>query len=269
VSIDAVLIDREGGPDLSELRGVGLRGVGLRPVGVEAVGAVEVAYEIDLRSDSLGVVESEQSVAGRPVARAGKRLVDLAVAVPLLALAAPLLLALALAVRCTSRGPALFRQPRVGLGGRSFTLYKLRSMYVDAEERLVRDPELGDRYRRNGFKLPIDADPRVTRIGRFLRRTSLDELPQLLNVVAGSMSLVGPRPVLEVELDVLYGERSGCYRDVKPGMTGLWQVSGRSHVTHAARAELDVQYVENWTVVGDLVLLARTVPAVLRGVGAH
>jgi lipopolysaccharide/colanic/teichoic acid biosynthesis glycosyltransferase len=260
VSIDAVLIDREGGPDVTELRSANLHPL---------VGAVDGGYEIDLRPAPLVVGAPERSNAGRPLARAGKRLVDLAVAVPALALAAPLLLVLALAVRCTSRGPALFRQDRVGLGGRTFTLYKLRTMYVDAEERLVRDPELGDRYRRNGFKLPIDADPRITRIGRSLRRTSLDELPQLLNVVGGSMSLVGPRPVLEVELGALYGDRSRWYREVKPGMTGLWQVSGRSQVTHAARAELDVEYVETWTVAGDLALLVRTVPAVLRGVGAH
>lgn len=216
----------------------------------------EVAGQRDLR------VRSRQG-------RAAKRTVDVVVALPLVVLLAPAFLLLGLWVRLTSPGPALFRQRRIGRDGEEFTLLKFRTMCIDAEDQLRRNPTLAAEYRRNGFKLAIDRDPRVTKVGRLLRRTSLDELPQLLNVLAGAMSLVGPRPVLEDELVALYGPHRGSYEAVKPGMTGLWQVSGRSHVTHTARAELDADYISTWSFWRDVSLLVRTVPAVLRGVGAH
>jgi lipopolysaccharide/colanic/teichoic acid biosynthesis glycosyltransferase len=202
-----------------------------------------------------------------PVGRVTKRTVDLALGVPLLVLATPLLLALALAVRCSSRGPALFCQERPGRDGRPFTIRKFRTMHQGAEDELRTDPELAAAFAANGFKLADD--PRVTRVGRFLRRTSLDELPQLLNVVGGSMSLVGPRPVLTEQAVDLYGDRIDRYFAVKPGLTGLWQVSGRSSLTHDERAELDISYVEGWDVGTDVILLARTIPAVVSGRGAH
>lgn len=202
--------------------------------------------------------------------RIAKRALDLVVAVPLLVVLGPVLLALMALVRLTSDGPALFRQRRVGRGGEPFTVLKLRSMVVDAEDILACDDQLAAEYWSHGCKLTVDRDPRITPVGRFLRRTSLDELPQLLNVVAGTMSLVGPRPVLEDELSMLYDAAGRwAYEATKPGMTGLWQVSGRSQVTHADRARLDVRYVDTWTARADVVLLARTLPAVLRGVGAH
>lgn len=208
-------------------------------------------------------------VGTRP-GRIAKRTLDLVFALGLLVLLSPLLVALVVAVRLTSPGPVLFRQARVGRGGRTFTVLKFRTMVADAEERLQADPALAAEYRSHGYKLAVDRDPRITPMGRVLRRTSLDELPQLLNVVAGSMSLVGPRPVLDVELGAVYdaaGRRA--YLAVRPGMTGLWQVSGRSRLTHADRVSLDVAYVHSWSLGRDLVLMVRTIPAVLRGVGAH
>lgn len=201
--------------------------------------------------------------------RAAKRCFDLLIGIPLLVLALPVLALLAVAVRLSSPGPALFRQQRPGRGGETFTIYKLRTMRVDAEDVLFADPPLYDEFVANGYKLPLDRDPRVTPVGRFLRRTSLDELPQLINVVLGTMSLVGPRPVLLDQAEALYGEDIELYFAVKPGMTGLWQVSGRSSLTHEERAELDRQYVRCWTPALDVVLLARTVPAVLTARGAY
>jgi lipopolysaccharide/colanic/teichoic acid biosynthesis glycosyltransferase len=256
VSVDAVVIDPSS--DLALVPPEDLD----PPTGEAApTGSLAVVPDPALDLDGLAVRQ--------PLRRAAKRSIDLAVGLPAFLLLAPLLGLLAIAVKVSSRGPAFFRQERVGRDGECFVLWKLRTMRVDAEAMLESDPELGAAYRSHGFKLPIDQDPRITRLGRLLRRTSLDELPQLGNVIAGSMSLVGPRPVLAEELDALYGPRRAPYEAVKPGMTGLWQVSGRSHVTHAARAELDDQYVRSWSVRHDVALLLRTVPAVLRGVGAH
>ncbi len=173
---------------------------------------------------------------------------------------APLLLAVALAVRLTSRGPALFRQERVGLDGRSFRVFKFRTMDVDAEDR--RD-ELGELNEGDGLLFKIAADPRVTPIGKVLRRTSVDELPQLLNVLLGEMSLVGPRP-LAVDGEA-FEDHEHRRHLVKPGMTGLWQVSGREEQSWDDAVRLDLYYVENWSLAMDLLILVRTVVAVFRG----
>jgi lipopolysaccharide/colanic/teichoic acid biosynthesis glycosyltransferase len=201
--------------------------------------------------------------------RFAKRTLDLLVAVPALVLCIPLLLGLLVLVRLTSPGPALFRQSRPGRDGRLFRIFKLRTMQIDAEERLFADPVLYAEFQASGFKLPADRDPRITPVGRFLRRTSLDELPQILNVVGGSMSLVGPRPVLLDQAEELYGSDIGLYLAVKPGLTGLWQVSGRSNLSQDERAELDGRYVLDWSPGLDITLLMRTVPAVLSGNGAR
>ena len=176
----------------------------------------------------------------------------------------PVLLALALAVRLGSPGPALFRQGRLGLGGRRFEVLKFRTMCRDAEAALSEHPGLREAYLEHGYKLPSAADPRVTRLGRLLRRTSLDELPQLFNVLRGEMSLVGPRPVVPEEI-VEYGADADVVLSVKPGITGLWQVSGRNDVGYPRRARLDVAYVTNWSLLLDLRVLSRTPAAVLRG----
>jgi lipopolysaccharide/colanic/teichoic acid biosynthesis glycosyltransferase len=198
---------------------------------------------------------------------ATKWLVDRLAATVLVVLTAPLFLVLAVMVRLDSRGPALFRQTRIGRDGRRFRIMKLRTMVVDAEERLHRDG-LYDLYVESGFKLPPDIDPRTTRLGRFLRRTSLDELPQLLNVAKGEMSLVGPRPVVPDEL-TLYEDLQPVYLALKPGITGYWQVNGRSDIGFPERAELDAYYFNNRSLRLDLLILSRTVLAVLRREGAH
>jgi lipopolysaccharide/colanic/teichoic acid biosynthesis glycosyltransferase len=204
-----------------------------------------------------------------PMARVAKRTLDIAAVLPLLLVLLLVSPFVALAIKATSRGPVLFRQARIGRGGTPFSLFKFRSMYCDAEERLAADEELFEAYVDNGFKVPERCDPRITPVGRILRKLSIDELPQALNVLTGHMSLVGPRPVVPSEVFSLYGDDADAYLVCKPGLTGSWQVSGRSHVTHDDRVELDIAYAEGWTLWGDLVLLLRTIPAVLSGRGAH
>ena len=211
----------------------------------------------------LRVRDSEPST----LERAAKVTMDRLGALVSLLLLSPLLLAIAVSIRRDSPGPALFRQRRVGFGGRTFTIYKFRSMAGDAEERLRREG-LYDTYVANGFKLPAGDDPRITKLGAMLRRTSLDELPQLFNVLNGSMSLVGPRPVVPDEL-ACYGELASAYTGVRPGVTGYWQVNGRSDVGFPERAELDAYYYDNRSLRVDLRILVRTVVAVALRVGAH
>ncbi|MFI5889430.1 exopolysaccharide biosynthesis polyprenyl glycosylphosphotransferase [Actinoplanes sp. NPDC051513] len=204
-----------------------------------------------------------------PRLHGGSRLVkdvfDRLGALALLVAFGPLLLAVALCVRVTSRGPVLFRQVRVGRDGRLFRIFKFRSMYVDAEARLA---ELRHLNEHDGVLFKIRDDPRVTRVGQWLRRFSLDELPQLLNVVLGQMSLVGPRPPLPSEV-AAYADDVRRRLAVKPGMTGLWQVSGRSDLPWEEAVRLDLRYVENWSLSLDLVILLRTMTAVVRSSGAY
>jgi Undecaprenyl-phosphate galactose phosphotransferase WbaP len=205
----------------------------------------------------------------RPGPRLIKRFFDLAVASVLSVTLSPLLAWIAWRIRREDGGPVLFRQERVGRGGKRFLCLKFRSMVPDAEPRLHRylleHPEIAAEYQRN-FKLRDD--PRVTPIGRFLRRTSLDELPQLFNVLRGEMSLVGPRPLLPRELE-RYGDNIALYTQVNPGITGLWQVSGRSETSFADRSNLDAWYLRNWTLWYDIVILLRTVRVVFRREGAY
>jgi exopolysaccharide biosynthesis polyprenyl glycosylphosphotransferase len=177
----------------------------------------------------------------------------------------PVLLAIAGLVRLTSPGPALFRQVRVGVDGREFTIYKFRSMVADADRRKA---ELHGLDEGNGVLFKMRSDPRVTRIGALLRRYSVDELPQLLNVVRGDMSLVGPRPPLPAEVAEYCDDAARRLR-VRPGLTGLWQVSGRSDLSWEESLRLDLRYVDNWSLSLDLVILWRTVRAVARGQGAY
>jgi exopolysaccharide biosynthesis polyprenyl glycosylphosphotransferase len=177
----------------------------------------------------------------------------------------PVLAGLALAIKLDDSGPVLFRQTRIGKDGKPFTLYKFRTMVVDAEARLSDVTALNDG---DGLLFKIRKDPRVTRIGEGLRRKSLDELPQLINVLIGDMSLVGPRPALPVEADS-YGHHVRRRLAVKPGITGLWQVSGRSDLPWDEAIRLDVRYVENWSFVLDLQILWKTWSAVMHGDGAY
>ncbi len=202
-------------------------------------------------------------------AEAVQRGFDLLTAAILLLIALPLLAVIAVVVRCQG-GPILFRQDRVGRAGRTIGVAKFRTMITDAEDLLRSDPSLQAAYVANGFKLPPGHDPRLTKVGRFLRASSLDELPQLWNVLRGDMSMVGPRPVVPPEL-VEYTARNAeaAYLSVRPGLTGLWQVSGRSNLCYDRRIALDLQYLERRSLLGDLAIVARTVPAVLKRVGAH
>ncbi|WP_306639131.1 sugar transferase [Pseudarthrobacter siccitolerans] len=227
-------------------------------------------------TDVAGPRIHTQQVAGLPLIHVttptleggqgvAKRLFDVAVASALLLLASPLMLLLAVIVRVDSRGPIFFRQERVGIEGTQFTMLKFRSMVVDAEELLER---LAGENQGSGLLFKIKEDPRITRVGKILRRYSLDELPQLFNVVAGSMSLVGPRPPLPREVDA-YEHDVRRRLLVKPGLTGLWQVSGRSNLSWQDSVRLDLYYVENWSLAGDLIILLRTVRAVFQSTGAY
>jgi len=205
----------------------------------------------------------EPTFTGLP--RIVKGAFDRGVAALLLLLLSPVFLAIALAVRLTSSGPALFRQTRVGRDGTAFTMLKFRSMYLDAEERLR---ELHQQNEGAGLLFKMREDPRVTRVGRLLRKFSLDELPQLVNVVVGTMSLVGPRPPLPREV-ASYEAHVHRRLLVKPGLTGLWQISGRSDLSWEESVRLDLRYVENWSMAGDLQILWKTARTVLTGAGAY
>jgi exopolysaccharide biosynthesis polyprenyl glycosylphosphotransferase len=194
-----------------------------------------------------------------------KEAFDRTVAALALALLSPLLALIAVAVRLSSPGPVVFRQVRVGRDGKTFTVYKFRTMVVDAEKHLEALWELSEG---NGVLFKLKDDPRVTGVGRLLRRLSLDELPQLWNVLVGNMSLVGPRPALPTEAE-RYGRSTARRLLVKPGITGLWQVSGRSDLSWEDSVRLDLYYVENWSFAGDIQILWKTVSAVVRAHGAY
>jgi len=191
-----------------------------------------------------------------------KRALDVVVSAVALALLAPLFIAIAIAIKLDSRGPALFQHWRVGRRGRGFHCLKFRTMIENAEEVLAQDAHLKRLYRENHYKLPDEVDHRVTRFGRLLRRTSLDELPQLINVLMGEMSLVGPRPIVEDELEHYRGSER-LFLSVRPGMTGAWAVNGRHHVGYPSRSELELRYVRSWSIGKDFGILARTASAVL------
>lgn len=193
-----------------------------------------------------------------------KRLLDVCVSAMLLVLSAPIILVAAIAIRLTSPGSVLFKQERIGLNGRIFTLYKFRTMIADAHERRA---ELNHLNEMTGPVFKAKQDPRVTPIGRFLRKFSLDELPQLWNVLKGDMSLVGPRPPIPEEV-ASYHRWHRRRLSMKPGLTCLWQVSGRNNVDFDRWMQMDLQYIDNWSPSLDLKILLRTIPAVLSGRGA-
>ena len=198
-----------------------------------------------------------------------KRALDIIGAGVGLVLLAPFFLIVALMVRADG-GPAFFAHQRVGRGGKLFGCLKFRSMVIDSQARLesllASDPAARAEWEATR---KLKNDPRITRIGRFLRSTSLDELPQLINVLRGEMSLVGPRPVQEAEIDRYYGASAAHYMAVRPGITGLWQVSGRSETSYESRVALDVSYVSRPSLLADISILLRTPVAVLSRRGAH
>jgi exopolysaccharide biosynthesis polyprenyl glycosylphosphotransferase len=196
--------------------------------------------------------------------RFAKRATDIALTTVGLVVISPIMALIALAVKLADGGPVLFRQTRVGLDGSTFTMLKFRSMHTNAESRLA---QLRAQNPNVGLMFKLDKDPRVTRVGRFLRRYSLDELPQLFNILGGSMSLVGPRPPLQSEVAV-YGDHARRRLLVTPGLTGLWQVSGRSLLSWEETVRLDLRYVENWNLTLDLLIIWKTIFAVLAKRGA-
>jgi undecaprenyl-phosphate galactose phosphotransferase len=204
----------------------------------------------------------------RPATRLTKMAFDILVAAFLLAIVSIPLLIIVLIIRLDG-GPALYAHRRVGAGGRPFNCLKFRTMVPDSErvlaEVLAKDSAKAAQWTATR---KLTNDPRVTRVGRFLRNSSLDELPQLINVLRLEMSLVGPRPIVESEIP-LYGEGFAQYCAVRPGMTGLWQVSGRSDISYERRVQLDTWYVDNWSFGHDMIVLLRTIPAVLGGEGAR
>lgn len=227
-------------------------------------------------TDIAGPRIHTQQVAGLPLIhvttptleggqRVAKRMFDIVVSGLLIVLASPLMGFIAVLVRTDSQGPVLFKQDRVGIEGRHFQMLKFRSMVVDAE---ARQSELQHRNEGQGVLFKIKNDPRITRVGVALRKYSLDELPQLFNIIAGSMSLVGPRPPLPREVEA-YESDVRRRLLVKPGLTGLWQVSGRSNLSWQDSVRLDLYYVENWSLAGDLVIILRTVRAVFHSTGAY
>jgi exopolysaccharide biosynthesis polyprenyl glycosylphosphotransferase len=207
-------------------------------------------------------VEKPEFSGGKRVLKA---VTDRLAAILLVAVLSPIFIGTWLAVRLTTPGDGFFRQTRVGKDGKEFRIWKFRSMYSDAEARLA---VLGDQSDGNGVLFKMKEDPRVTRVGAFIRRYSIDELPQLFNVVTGSMSLVGPRPQLPSEVAHL-GDDVRRRLLVKPGLTGLWQVSGRSDLSWEETVRLDLRYVENWSLGQDALILWKTASAVLRGDGAY
>ena len=254
-----------------ELAGQSLRRLSwaLEQRGIELIvspGIIEVAGpRISVRPVAgLSLLHLERpSVSGGP--HLMKAVFDRVVALGFIVLLAPVLIGLALAVRLSSPGPVLFRQQRVGRAGVEFTMLKFRSMYSDAEQRLCDLYALSDG---NGVVFKMRDDPRMTPLGRWIRRFSLDELPQLFNVLRGDMSLVGPRPPLSEEV-ALYAADDSRRMLVKPGITGLWQVSGRSDLSWDESVRLDLRYVDNWSMTLDLLILWKTVRAVIYGAGAY
>ena len=242
-----------------QLEGTGIRLV-LAPSLVDVAGPrIHVSQVAGL---PLLQVESPRFTGPKAVVKSGLDIIGATLGLLVLS---PLLLAVAVAIRVGDGGPAFFRQTRVGLGGRTFEMWKFRSMHVDAERRLA---DLRERAHGNGVLFKMKDDPRITPVGRVIRRFSIDELPQLLNVLTRQMSLVGPRPPLMSEVATYATDVHRRFL-VKPGMTGLWQVSGRSDLSWEESVRLDLYYVENWSCVGDLIILARTVLAVVGSSGAY
>jgi exopolysaccharide production protein ExoY len=223
------------------------------------------------RGGRFSIKPPRDGEGGRPApVHWAKRALDLVIAIALLIFVSPLMIALAIAIRLQDGGPALFRQARVGCGGKAFTCYKFRTMVQDADARLdhilATDPVAAAEW---AATQKLRNDPRILGwVGRFLRVTSLDELPQLFNIIRGDMSVVGPRPIVRSEVP-RYSSLYHYYKSVRPGVTGLWQISGRNNTSYRRRICLDAAYARRWCVALDLWILWRTIPAVLFRRGAY
>ncbi len=226
----------------------------------------DVKFFFHNRMILMSIKNSLKSPFNRLVKRSFDIIISLIIMIPLL----PLLMILSVVISIDSKGPVFFSQERVGFSGKKFRCYKFRSMYKDAESRLQsmlsKDKKLMAEWKLNR---KIKNDPRITKIGQFLRKTSLDELPQIFNVLKGDMSLVGPRPAFQEELEELYQNFSAYYYEVHPGITGLWQISGRSNLSFKKRVSLDVWYVTNWNLWLDIIILLITPSVVFKKEGAY
>lgn len=227
----------------------------LAPIGIGAVAAIR-----HRRRQRLDSVKRKVGAAYQ----VAKRTLDITLASLLLVALSPLFAIVALLVRLDSPGPILFRRRVIGKHGKSFDMFKFRSMVEGAEQILESNEGLKNEYYVN---CKLKSDPRVTQLGRFLRKTSLDELPQLLNVILGNMAFVGPRPIHADEVD-LYGQEFSRFTTVKPGITGLWQTRGRSNTSYEERVKMDMLYIEQRSVLLDVLIIACTIPAVLLKRGA-
>jgi len=224
-------------------------------------------YTGDLQNADF--VMKENTPSTRHVSGFLKRTIDILIASVAGIFLLPILIPIALIIRLSDSGPILFRQKRIGRDGKEFMLYKFRSMVPDAGERLDNLLKTDPNARAEWMATQkLENDPRITPFGEFLRKSSLDELPQILNILKGHMAVVGPRPIVKGEIEK-YGEFFKLYCSVRPGLTGLWQVSGRSETTYATRVALDVEYVKAHSVLMDFKILLMTIPAVLRRAGAR
>jgi exopolysaccharide biosynthesis polyprenyl glycosylphosphotransferase len=227
-------------------------------------------YDFDAARIGLDMVDKVPLLSFEPVARDEhalliKRFVDLTLTIVALPLLIPVFALVAAAIKLDSPGPAVFVQERVGLHKRRFRMYKFRSMVVDAEARMAEIEHLNEA---EGPNFKIENDPRLTRVGRFIRKTSIDELPQLINVLVGDMSLVGPRPMSIRDVDLFDRGIQRKRFSVRPGLTCLWQISGRSNLSFDDWLRLDLRYISDWSLTLDLKILAMTVPSVIKGSGA-
>jgi exopolysaccharide biosynthesis polyprenyl glycosylphosphotransferase len=285
--VATAITDEPGAPDLGEVLAV------TRPDTVIVVGSdtsssrindlswrLDPGQQLVVAPQLVGVAGSRihtRPVSGLPLIhvetpsydgpkRFAKRAFDLVLGLGLLFLLWPLFLVTAIMITLTSRGPVFYGQERIGLSGEPFTMLKFRSMVTDADAHLAK--LLAEQGTDGTPLFKVKDDPRVTRVGRVLRRYSIDELPQLLNVIRGDMSLVGPRPQRDGEVR-LYDTKAGRRLVVKPGMSGLWQVSGRSNLSWEDAIRLDLYYVENWSITNDIIILLRTARAVVAADGAY
>lgn len=230
-------------------------------------------YRAGVRRSSLLSIQSSRWLPELPTAkrmyRVVKRVMDISITILLLPVISALLLLIGLLVGLTSGWPLFYRQTRIGQHGREFRIWKFRTMKVHGDEVLADHLSVSPTARREWQHThKLRDDPRITLLGRFLRKSSLDELPQIFNVLAGEMSLVGPRPIVNAEAE-RYAERFTYYMAALPGITGLWQVSGRCDVSYVARVKMDEEYVRNWTLAQDLRIMAKTPKAVFRRDGAY
>lgn len=208
---------------------------------------------------------SGHTIKKKPVYDFFKRIFDIVCSLVALIILSPVFLIMAILVKTTSEGPAFFAHKRVGKNGKEIKIYKFRSMVTNAEELIKQfTPEQKAEYEKN-FKL--ENDPRITKVGKFMRRTSLDELPQLLNILKGDLSIVGPRPIMEVETEI-YGNYRDMLLSVKPGLTGFWAANGRSDTTYTRRRAMEIYYVKNRSLWLDIKIIFKTFASVFRGKGA-